>query len=74
MTVKKRSGFLAAMGEDDAKIEASFCAAMKTARELKSISVARCTEAAYTEYRRRKVSVPRERGLRLPLWNPPLGS
>jgi len=45
---------LAAIGADEAQIEASFYAAIKTAREQKSVSLAKRAEATYAEYRRRK--------------------
>jgi predicted ATPase len=47
--------FLAAMGADATRIEASFCAAIKTAHDQKSISLAECTERTYEGYRRQKV-------------------
>jgi adenylate cyclase len=42
---------LAAMGADEAQIEASFCAAIRTAREQKSTSLATRAEASSAEYR-----------------------
>ena len=59
--------FLAALGADEAQIEAAFCEAISTAREQKSVSLAKRAEAAYAEYRRQKASAPRERGFQLPL-------
>ena len=47
--------FLAAMDADAARIEASFCAAIKTAHEQKSISMAKRAERTYEGYRRQKV-------------------
>ena len=47
-----RGMFLAATGADAARIEASFCAAIRTAREQKSISLAKRAERTYEEYRR----------------------
>jgi hypothetical protein len=46
---------LAATGADAARIEASFCAAIRTAGEQKSISLAKRAERTYEEYRRQKV-------------------
>src|SRR5262249_36775643 len=46
---------LAATGADAARIEASFRAAIRTAREQKSISLAQRAERTYEEYRRQKV-------------------
>jgi predicted ATPase len=51
-----RGVFLAAIGADEAQIEASFCAAIKIATEQKSISLAKRAEASYAEYRRQKAS------------------
>src|SRR4029077_3101475 len=62
-----RGVFLATLGADAAQIEASFCAAIKTAREQKSISLATRAEASYAEYRRQKASGLGGRGFRLPL-------
>ena len=62
-----RAVFLAAMGADETKIEASFCAAINTAKEQKSISLAKRAQDSYAEYRRQKASLSGERGFRLPL-------
>ena len=62
-----RGVFLAAIGADESQIEASFCEAIKIAREQKSISLEKRTEATYAEYRRQKASASRGRGFRLPL-------
>ena len=51
-----RGMFLAAVGADENQIEASFCAAIKTAREQKSVSLEKRAEATYAEYRRQKAS------------------
>jgi predicted ATPase len=59
--------FLAAMGADETEIEASFCAAIRTAKEQKSVSLAKRAEATYAEYRRRKARASGGRGFRLPL-------
>jgi hypothetical protein len=42
------------MGADDPQIEASFCEAIRTAKEQKSVSLAKRAEASYAEYRDRK--------------------
>ena len=52
-----RGVLLAAMGADEDQIEASFCEAIRAAREQKSIPPARRAETSYAEYRRRKASV-----------------
>ena len=59
--------FLAALGADDAQIEASFGEAIKIAKEQKSISLEKRAEATHAEYRRQKASTPGGRGFRLPL-------
>jgi adenylate cyclase len=51
-----RGVFLAAMGADEAQIEASFCEAIRIAQEQKSVSLEKRVEATYAEYRWRKVS------------------
>jgi hypothetical protein len=58
--------FLTAVGADETQIEASFCAAIRIAREQKSISLAKRAEATYAEYRRQKTSGTGGRGFRLP--------
>jgi len=47
-------------------IEASFCAAIRIAREQKSVSLEKRAQATYTEYRRQKASASEGRGFRLP--------
>ena len=49
-----RGVLLTAMGADKTQIEASFCEAIRTAREQKSIPLARRAEASYEEYRSKK--------------------
>ena len=63
-----RGVFLATLGAEETQIEASFCAAINTAREQKSVSLEKRAEASYAEYRRQKASGSRGRGFRLPLW------
>jgi tetratricopeptide (TPR) repeat protein len=66
-----RAIFLAAMGAEATQIEASFCEAIRIAKEQKSVSLEKRAEATYAEYRRQKASAPGARGLRLPLWSFP---
>jgi predicted ATPase len=63
-----RGVFLAAIGADEAQIEASFQEAIRIAREQKSVSLEKRAEATYAEYRRQKANVSGGRGFRLPLW------
>jgi len=62
-----RGVFLAAMGAEETQIEASFCAAINTAKQQKAVSLEKRAEATYAEYRRQKVGDSGGRGLRLPL-------
>jgi predicted ATPase len=59
--------FLVTLGADEAQIEASFCAAIRIAREQKSISLEKRAEGTYAEYRRQKASASEGSGFRLPL-------
>jgi hypothetical protein len=63
-----RGVFLAAMGAERAQIEASFCEAIRIAREQKSISMAKRAEGTHAEYRRLNKRASEGRGFRLPLW------
>ena len=63
-----RGVFLTAIGAHEAQIEASFCAAIRIAKEQKSISLQKRAEATYAEYHRQKASGSGGRGFRLPLW------
>jgi adenylate cyclase len=63
-----RGVFLAAMGDDETQIEASFGEAIRIAKEQKSVSLEKRAEATYAEYRCQKASAPAGRGFRLPLW------
>jgi hypothetical protein len=63
-----RAVFLAAMGAKEAQIEDSFCAAIRIAKQQKSISLEKRAEATYAEYRRQKASGLGGRGFRLSLW------
>ena len=53
---RHRGVFLATMGAAESKIEASFCEAVRIAKEQKSISLEKRAEATYAEYRRQKAS------------------
>jgi len=63
-----RGVFLTAIGADSAQIKASFCAAIRIAKEQKSVSLQKRAEATYAEYRRQKASGSGGRGFRVPLW------
>jgi predicted ATPase len=62
-----RGVFLGTLGADEAQIEASFCAAIRTAKEQKSVSLEKRAEGTCAEYRRQKASPTRGRKFRLPL-------
>jgi predicted ATPase len=62
-----RGVFLAAASAEETQIEASFCEAIRIAKEQKSVSLARRAEATYAEYRRQKAIASGGRGFRLPL-------
>jgi adenylate cyclase len=62
-----RGVFLAALGADENQIKASFCEAIRIAREQKSVSLEKRSEETYAEYRRQKASTSEGRGFRLPL-------
>jgi hypothetical protein len=62
-----RGVFLATLGADETQIEASFCKAIRIAKEQKSVSLEKCAEATYAEYRRQKASASRGCNFRLPL-------
>jgi predicted ATPase len=63
-----RGVFLAAMGAQETQIVTSFCEAIRTAREQKSVSLEKRAEATFAEYRRQKANASGGRGFRLPLW------
>jgi predicted ATPase len=63
-----RGVFLATVGADQMQIEASFCAALRIAREQKSSSLVKSAEATYAEYCRQKANASGGRGFRVPLW------
>ena len=65
--LRLRGVFLTAIDADEAQIEGSFSAAIRTAREQKSTSLQKRAEATYAEYLRQKASVSGRRGFRLPL-------
>jgi len=62
-----RGVFLAALAADETQIEASFCEALRIAKEQKSVSLEKRAEATYAEYRRQKAGASGERRFRLPL-------
>ena len=62
-----RGVFLAALGAEETQVEASFCEALRIAKEQKSVSLDKRAEATYAEYRRQKASGSAGRGFRLPL-------
>jgi predicted ATPase len=62
-----RGVFLTALGAEETQIEASFCAAIRIAREQKSVSLEKRAEVSYAEYRCQKASASGGHGFRLPL-------
>jgi len=62
-----RGVFLATLGAEETQTEASFCEAIRTAKEQKSVSLAKRAEATYAEYRRQKASATGRHDFRLPL-------
>jgi hypothetical protein len=62
-----RGVFLAAIGTDEAQIEASFREAISTAKQQRSISLEKRAEATYAEYRRQKAGALGGQPIRLPL-------
>jgi hypothetical protein len=49
-----RGVFLTALDAEENQIEASFCAAIRIAKEQKSVSLEKRAEASYAEYRGQK--------------------
>jgi tetratricopeptide (TPR) repeat protein len=66
--LRLRGMFLAATGAGETQIEASFCEAIRIAKEQKSVPLKKRAEETYEEYRRQKASGSEGRGCRLPLW------
>jgi predicted ATPase len=62
-----RGVFLTAIGADETQIEASFCAAIRIAKDQQSISLGKRAEATYAEYRNLRSRALRSHGFRLPL-------
>ena len=62
-----RGVFLAAIGAGGTQIEASFCDAIRIAREQKSVSLEKRAEGTYAEYRRQKASASGGHGFGLPI-------
>jgi hypothetical protein len=54
--------FLAALGTEEIRIEASFCEAVRIAKEQKSISLERRAEDTYAEYRSQKAGTSGNHG------------
>jgi predicted ATPase len=63
-----RGVLLTAIGAEETPIESSFRAAIRIAKEQKSVSLEKRAERTYAEYRRQKASGSGGRGFRLPLW------
>jgi hypothetical protein len=63
-----RGVFLAAIGAEEAQIEASFSEAIRIAKQQKSVSLEKRAEATFAEYRRQKASASEGREFRLSLW------
>jgi hypothetical protein len=62
-----RGVFLATVGAEETESEASFCEAIRIAREQKSVSLLKRAEGTYAEYRSQKRSASGGLGCRLPL-------
>ena len=62
-----RGVFLTNIGGDEVQIEASFCEAIRIAKQQKSVSLATRAEGSYAEYGRQKASGLGGCGFRLPL-------
>jgi tetratricopeptide (TPR) repeat protein len=63
-----RGIFLGVAAAEETQIEASFCEAIRIAREQKSVSLEKRAEGTYAEYRRQKAGVSGMHEFRLPLW------
>ena len=63
-----RGVLLTAMGSDGTPIEASFCEAIRIAKQQKSVSLEKRARATYAEYRRQKASGSGGGEVRLVLW------
>ena len=57
--------FLAALGADGTQIEASFCEAIRIAKQQKAVSLEKRAEATYAEYRSRRATASSVQDLRL---------
>ncbi len=62
-----RGVFLTAISGEETQIEASFAAAISTAKQQKSVSLATRAEATYAQYLEQKANAPGGRVFRLPL-------
>jgi serine/threonine protein kinase/tetratricopeptide (TPR) repeat protein len=63
-----RGLFLATLDADETQIEASFCAAIRIAKEKKAVSLQKRAEATCAEYHRQKARRSGESRFRIPLW------
>src|SRR6516162_9947280 len=63
-----RGVFLVALGAEENQIEALFRAAIRIAKEQKSVSLEKRAEATYGEYRRQKASASGGGRFQIPLW------
>ena len=63
-----RGIFLAAASAEQSQIEASFCEAIRIAKQQKSVSLEKRAEATYGEYRRQKASASGGGRFQIPLW------
>ena len=63
-----RGVFLAALGVEESKIEASLCSAIRIAKDQKSVSLEKRAEGTYAEYHRQKARALGGRAIRLPFW------
>jgi tetratricopeptide (TPR) repeat protein len=62
-----RGVFLTALGTEQAQIDASFCEAIRIAKQQKAVSLTKRTEATYAEYLDQKANASGGHGFRLPL-------
>jgi predicted ATPase len=63
-----RAVVLTSMGADESQIEASFCGAIRIAKQQKSVSLEKRAEATYAEYRSQRATASGRHELRLPLF------
>jgi hypothetical protein len=63
-----RGVLLTGMGSDEPQIDASFCEAIRIAKQQKSVSLEKHAEATYAEYRSLRGIAPGAHDFRLPLF------